>query len=281
MINRKMKTVCVFAEAILLLAMVNGCSSLPQFASRQCTKPIIVDGDKDEWIGAPAYINKENTIAVSICHDAEYLYLCLTSQDPETQMQIMRNGLTIWFDKKGSNNKTFGINFPLAKKMDSPPPAANRERMRDPEEARKMMEQSLFELEIVGEKETDRYRLAVNNEEGIRAKIDRGEDNLLIYELQVPFKKTPQHPNAIELADGSFVGLGVEAGTMENSQGKKRSERGDKPGGHDGNGPPSDGGGMELGGGGPPGGSRMSQGRPQGSGEKTEILKMWWKVKMN
>jgi hypothetical protein len=154
----------------------------------------------------------------------------------------------------------------------------NRERMRDPQEISKIMEQALFELEIVGKEESGRYRLAVTNNEGIKVKIGRSKENLMImvYELQVPLRKTTQYQHAIEVAEDPYVGLGVEIGYM-----MKPSERkpGEKLEGRDRNGPPP-GAGMENDGGGPPGGGRRPQGRPMARGEKTEPEEMWWRVRL-
>ncbi len=273
--NEKSKVSLVAGIAAVLISTLNGCSSLPQFTSERITKPIEIDGDKREWTDVSAYIDKNNTMAVSVCHDTEYFYMCLMSQDPQVQMQVMHNGLTVWLDNRGSDHKTFGINFPLNKHDGGPPPMMERGKMHDFETSNRMMEQAQSEMEIVGEKESDRYRLSITNTEGIKVKIGRSREGILIYELQVPLRKTAQHPHAIEIADDAYVGLGIETAEMELSMGK---HAGGRPGGQ---------GGGEMGfsggpqGGGPPGGGGgMPSGGPQGGSKKSESVKMWWKVKI-
>ena len=271
-----------FIFLLMLLPMVlSGCSSLPQFTAEKNKGRIVIDGDKGDWRDLSAYINKSNTYAVSVSYDTEYVYFCLTSPDVQTQMHMMRGGLTVWFDKKGSDHKTFGINFPLGRKELDAASARNREGMWDPEEGRKLIEQSLFELEVVGEKESDRYKLGTVNNEGIVAKIKKSDNNVLVYELRVPLKKTQDHPHAIEDTDGSAIGVGVEFGVLNRPARKKQSERTDISVGSDGNeSPTGEEGEMGLEGGRRFGGGRGQHGPRPDAGVRKEDVDMWWKVKL-
>jgi hypothetical protein len=279
---RDTKALTVVVLISMAISFLNGCSSLPQFASEPYKDKIVIDGDNGDWIGVPAYIDKNNTVAVSVCNSNDYVYLCLTSQDPQTQMQIMRFGLTVWFDGTGGDNKTFGVNFPIGRPETGSNHKMDNEQMREPEAERRIMDQSPMEMEIIGPKEEDRYRLAVTNTEGIQAKIGRTRDGLFVYELQVPLKKTFQHPNAIGANDGSSIGVGLETGIAIDKNGHRYGDSGGPSVGFRGNGPPM-GGGKDPGaeGDGPPeGGRRMHKGHSPGSDLKSEALKMWWKVRM-
>jgi hypothetical protein len=265
------------------MAMLHGCSSLPQFASEKRINPIVIDGDNNDWKNVSAYIDKNNTIAVRVCHDSEYFYFCLSSQDPQVQMQIINLGLTIWLDNEGSDHKKFGINFPLGIQAGGPPPMMDmdREKMKDQESMQRMMDQVCSQMEIVGKEIEDRYRLSVVNTEGIKVKIGRTKEEILVYELQAPLKRTAQHPHAIDIQDGASVGLGIETAEMKFPMGKISGGTPGGPGGSGemGFGSPPGGGSLGMSQGGHPG-SGMPPGGPPGGKRTLESVKMWWKVKL-
>jgi len=260
--------------------LLNGCSSLPQFSSEVCTKKIVIDGDNSEWNGIPSYIDKNNVLAVSVCHDDEYVYVCMITQDSQTQRQIMGGGLTVWFDRTGSDDKTFGINFPLGRHTGGASQRMNEETRRDFDTARQVMDQTTLEMEIIGSKETDRYLLPLVNNEGIQAKIGKLNGREMVYELQVPLKKTAGHPNAIE-PKKDFIGLGFETGAIASPSGKRKGEHSGSPGESEGSGPSSQSGmGRGHRGGGSSGGGKMHQGGASKSTSIPEPVNMWWKVKL-
>ncbi len=240
----------------------------------------MIDGDNSDWNEIPAYVDKNNVLAVSVCHDYEYVYVCLMTQDPQTQRQILRGGLTVWFDRNGSDDKTFGVNFPSGRRSGESSQWANDKIKRDFDTSRQTIDQIPPEIEIIGPKETDRYLLPPANNEGILAKIGRLKTGEMVYELQVPLKKTAGHPNAIELKDNYF-GLGFETGEMTGHSGKQSSGHSSSSGNSDGSGSQPDGGmGWGHRGGGYSGGGRMHQGGASKSGSASEPVKVWWKVKL-
>ena len=277
MVNTKISTrLFIFFFFIVLL---DGCSSLPQFTSDRCTGKMHIVGDLHEWNHISAYVDKNNVVAVSLCHDDEFVYVCLTTDDPLTQRQIMTGGLTVWFDPSGSDDKTFGINFPLARNGPGPRRSLSNDTKRDANGNLQTMDQSLFDMEVVGPKETDRYRLSVINTEGIVAHLERSKDGMLIYELQVPLKKSGTRPNAIE-PKNEFVGLGFETGSVQGGAERPRAEQGGRSGGY-GGGDSSPGSGMGYGRRGGGGGrGRVQGGSSSGSAKAPEPVKLWWKVKL-
>ena len=264
---------------MLCLIVLSGCSSLPQFTSDRCLRKIHLVGDLNEWKDVAAYIDKNDIVAVSVCHDDEFAYVCLTTDDPQTQRQIMAGGLTVWFDPSGSDEKTFGVNFPLPRNGAGPRRGTNSEMRRDSIDNQPSIEQSLIDMEVVGPKETDRYRLPVMNNEGIAAHLGRLNDGMMIYELQVPLKKTTSRPNAID-PKKDFVGLGFETGTIQGGTERARGDESGRAGGY-GGGNSQPGGGMGYGRHGGGGGRGRGQyGSSSGTAKAPEPLKTWWKVKL-
>ncbi|MGC8897644.1 MAG: hypothetical protein ACP5ON_05330 [Bacteroidota bacterium] len=56
---------------------------------------------------------REQNLVVDLRNDNEYLYLSLATNDRLTQQQIVRFGLTVWFDYQGNEAKRFGIHYPI------------------------------------------------------------------------------------------------------------------------------------------------------------------------
>jgi hypothetical protein len=152
--------------------------------------------------------------------------------------------------------------------------------MKDTNVNQQLADQSLLEMEVVGQKENERYRLPVINTEGIAAHIERSKDGIMVYELQVPIRKTPTRPNAIE-PKKDFVGLGFETGTVQGGAERVRGEQGGRSGGYGGADSPP-GGGMGYGrhGGGGGGRGRGQSGSSSVSAKAPEPIKTWWKVKL-
>ena len=268
-----------FIISFFFIVFLGGCSSLPQFTSDRCAGKMNIVGDLHDWRNISAYVDKNNLVAVSMCRDDEFVYVCLTTDDPLTQRQIMGGGLTVWFDPSGSDDKTFGINFPLPRNGPGPRRSFDNETKKDANGIQLTIDQSLFDMEVVGPKETDRYRLSVINKEGILAHLERSKDGLMIYELQVPLKKSSSRPNAIE-PKKDFVGLGFETGPVQGGAERPRAEQGGRSGGY-GGGDSAPGGGMGSGRRGSGGGRGRGQGgSSSGSAKPPEPVKLWWKVKL-
>ena len=106
-----MRALRILTFALLAIALLAGCSKRIDSQWRG-ERHIEIDGADTEWEGARVYIEGARA-GIGLLNDAQDLYLCLVLTDPGTQLQVMRQGFTVWFDPKGKKNKTFGIRFPL------------------------------------------------------------------------------------------------------------------------------------------------------------------------
>jgi hypothetical protein len=258
---------------------ISGCSSIPRVESHTTKARIVVDGDDSEWNTIPAYLSDNKLFAVSVCHDSGNFYTCIKTTDPQTQMQFMVSGLTIWFDNDGGTGKRFGVKYPLGVPGGGPPKTMDRDKTEINSQVETSMVQANPEMEILGPKEGDRYRLPVDNQEGICAKFKRTKDGLFVYELQVPLKPSASQLNAIDMKADSIIGFGIESASPE----LPPMPGGGEPGGFGRRpeGPPPGGGDMGRGGGKPPGGGMGPPGRMRGGQGTGEATKMWWKVKIS
>jgi hypothetical protein len=181
-----------------------GCSSSLKLSSTWRQEDIVIDGSGNEWQRG-VYYDKESGIVYSIRNDDDYVYVFLKTQDRRTQMQMMRAGLTVWFDAKGGNDHSFGIRYPLAVQdaQSEFHPETDNEKMHS------VLEQALLELEIVGAQKEDVQRFSTLDVPGIRVKIGRSQE-ALVYELRVPLRKTLHTPFAIGVTSANRISIGLE-----------------------------------------------------------------------
>ncbi len=238
-----------------------------KFESRWRDREITIDGDASEWRGTEQYSDDDKGVRFAVFNDGDYLYMCLTTWNARTQQQILVRGLTVWFDAKGGDKRTYGIDFPMTK---SPGGAANELRETAAADRAKAIEELLVRSRsemIVGRtKDHDGSWMFVEDgkELGIEAVLDL-DDRILVYELKVPLTGGEGLPFPDGMAEGGLAGLGLEMGKIDVDEMREQMQ-GQRP----------------------PGGGRMggmggmSGGRPGGGMRETmeEEIEAWMKVRL-
>lgn len=226
---------------------------------------IMVDGKEAEWSGSIYYL-EEQKIGIGLQNDSANLYIIIKATDRNTQLQIMRTGLTIWFDATRKDKKSVGIHYPIGMQEYGIPEVKTNPNTEFATEQQNLFTEMLKEIEVLGPEKNDRNRMARANSFGIEVSLN---DTLgvMIYELKIPLRSTNERPYAISSNPGDIISLGLETGKFNKEMMKgNRPMRGGMPGG---------GGGMPSGGGGPPGGMPPG-GRERG--KMMEPLDFWAKV---
>ena len=249
------------ALGVVLSFVLAGCGAT-KLTSQWRDREIAIDGADADWYDAKIHIDK-TPVDIGIINDGDYLYVCLTSADRTTQMQIARTGFTLWFDPGGGKGKKLGVRFPRG--MRGPEMWTMRDLRRgqgpDPGQLETMFDQVLLqgEMEILGPKKKQSRRLATGRESGpdVRAAYDRGR---LVYELRMPLA---QGDFALGVENGATVGVGFT--TPERSG----AGRGGRPSGG-------------LGGGGMGGGlgGRRGMGGVANRSLPVDPLQIWTKVEL-
>lgn len=260
-----------WAFAVLLGLLVMGlgaCASFKTYKldSRPLAKAVTIDGKSDDWRGS-LYYSEDGQFNVGFLNDRDNLYVCLVVSDRFKRAQILMCGLTVWFDPKGGERKAFGIRFPLSG------PPGERPLRPDIETNEDLLEsippESLSELEIVDGTSGKPVRIKISETMGLKVAAS-SENGLFVYELRIPFVKTPETPWAVGTQPGKSVGIGFDTSKLETG-----SMRPDRMGG------------MQGGGRNPMGGGYMGGRRGMGGmgnyGPGTELpqeLKVWTIVKL-
>jgi hypothetical protein len=220
----------------LCLALVTGvglfASTHQRIDSRWRDRDITVDGDNGDWPGPLRPVEENRPILAAAANDGQFLYLVLSTSDVAVRRQILRQGLTVWFDPAGGDKKHFGIKFPVGV-MPEDPPSRRRggarpdpgERRRpadagsaDPAQADTTQPDPVNRLEIYGPKKNDAHNFVTEMAPGIAVKVGQVE-GYFVYELKVPIATGPDWPYAIEAKPGAVVGLGLETPQMERPSG--------------------------------------------------------------
>ena len=278
----------IFLLQSIVAALLMGCGSSVELTSKWTEKKIVVDGNNADWMGIPSYTEKgRSSLSFAVCNDDEFVYVSLASQDRQIQMQILRLGFTVWFDREGGSDKTFGINFPLGMQHGGAPPdelsrrpRMDREQMNDPDQMRRSIDARTTEMEILGPGKNDRYRLSVASASGVQAKIGYAQQGTMVYELRVPLKQSAEHPYGVRVQDTKSIGIGFETGELDKEAMRQHSGPvGEPPSGGDEEGGGGFGGGGRRGG---EGGGRRGggAGMPQNPGGSTESVNLWLNVKL-
>src|SRR5262249_56997146 len=80
---------------------------------------VTIDGKFEDWPGTLEPC-ADKPVSLQFQNDGEYLYMRFATSDPGTRMQILRQGMTVWFDPGGGTKKHFGIRYPVVDKAQYP-----------------------------------------------------------------------------------------------------------------------------------------------------------------
>jgi uncharacterized membrane protein YgcG len=281
---------CSVFSIIALIVIIIGCGGR-EIMSRLYDRPIIIDGvdTGDEWENARNYFEKEK-VTVGIVNKPDTVYVRLSTRDRQIQRNLLAMGLTVWFDERGGRNKTIGIHFPIGmqgggrsmmgrntpnNRSDTPTAGGNNQ-----EQLKKLLDSSQMEVELIGPGKNERSTVSIidSQQYGIQCRIGDTQGNL-VYELQIPLKRTESCHYGIARNEVSAIGLGLETGKMDfekmRQQGGERGRSGGmRPGGGIGGGV---GGGAGRGGG---RGGGTGGGMGPGRQRMMESLELWLKVRL-
>ena len=200
-------------------------------------RPIAIDGLDDEWEGLKVYLKKAN-VDLGAANDSHSLILCATTVDPTIQIQVVRQGLEVWFDPDGGNDREYGIRFPSGMQR-----AGMRGMMQhggggmrrpDPEQLAALFDEAMLnsEMELMSRGDKEGQRVALADLTGFEARIsyDRGR---MVYELKVPLRRGSNR-HGIPVSKQS-VGIGFATPRFDFEQFRER-RRGMRGGGMPGGG---------------------------------------------
>ena len=210
-----------------------GCKEI-EMTSQWNQHDIEIDGIDLEWSGSYKFLEDEKAV-IGARNDSTYLYLVFKTVDNQTMQKIIGNGLTLWIDPSGEEEKSFGIQYPIGM-MDW-----NKSQLYDPvdwgtpdEREKRLKEKSkimLNELEIITPVGRSQHKYSMSNPYGIELAI-KDTIGTLVYELKIPLTQPIGSMYDLNLITGSKVNIGIETGEIDRqSMMDKKSLGGGMPGG--------------------------------------------------
>jgi hypothetical protein len=261
---------------LFLLPLLAGCSSIV-LESRWREGQTTIDGVGAAWRDTLVLLDDKKTF-LGLLNDNDYLYIRIVTTNRDFEGQIVRQGLTWWFDRDGGEKKQFGVRFPLGIGRSSEMREFRRDRN---EKQQRRRRDSIFvpvnDLEIFGPDEGSQHRMTFAQATGIDARFRTSLDTLT-YTLKVPISSSGYFPYTIGSTPGTMVGIAVEtlntggAGRASEGEGDEGGRRGGGYGGRGGYG-------GSFGGRGGFGGGGFGGGRP-GASVQTKPFSQFVKVRL-
>jgi len=211
---------------------ITGCSST-LLESRWNEGQTTIDGIGAAWRDTLAALDDKETF-VGVLNDQDDLYVRLVTTNRDFEGQIIRQGLTFWFDRDGGEKKDFGVRFPLG--IGSSGERGESWRNGNEEHAYRR-EDSIFvpvnDLEILGPDQGEERRLTFAQVKGIDARFHTSRDTLT-YTLKVPISSSGYLPYSIGTEPGAVVSVTLESSNVRT--GGRSSEGSGEGGGRRGGG---------------------------------------------
>ena len=248
--------------------------------SRFVAAPPTIDGQATDWTDSLRY-DPASKLQYQVLNDSRMVYVRLKATDAATQGRIVREGLTVWLDTTGRNQRQFGVRFPLdgsRQPAPGPPPAeapdataADRQAARRAHIAQTLG--ALREMELLNYKGSKEPTLTdAQSPLGVHAALAADAQEDLVYELAVPLRLLYKHLPALNPGKAAVVGVTIignaPTGSSAGTNGGPMSNQGNvgMRGGYGG-------GGMRGGGGYGGGGMRGGYGGYGGNGYERLSLK--------
>jgi len=251
--------------SLMAVAMGSGCRS-DDLAPHWIEHPIVIDGDPADWGDLLVEVD-DHEFDFGYGNDADYLYLCLSTDDEQLQRQALIGGLSLWFDPAGGEQRVFGVRYPVgmadaaqefAQRPDGPP---------DPDQVSEMQAQfharaaeSLDQVVLLGVGSSVQKDIPELSGVEVNSLLtSRG----LIIELRVPLRSVTDSDLSLNLDQAAtLVGLELYLPELQAPP---------RPEGRSGGGGGGRGGGMGGGGGRGGGRGRMSGGSPPASVDEVQL----------
>jgi hypothetical protein len=216
-----MKRITLPLSFVIAVSAVVIASEKTHVISQLRDAAVVADGDFGDWYGNLQPLG-EHPVSLQALNDKDFLYLRMTASDAATRMEIMRLGLTVWFDPAGGDKKKFGIRYPVVEHgggpgsdgqggqrgrgHHGPPGERGGDGMDPPHPADR--------VDILGPGKDDARSLTHQALSGVEVAV-REEQGVLQYELKVPLLRSADHPYAIGTEPGKTIGVGLETGKFE------------------------------------------------------------------
>jgi hypothetical protein len=149
-----------------------------------------------------------------ISNDNDYVYIDMKVDDRKIQHRILTEGLTIWINMDGREEKKMGIRFPLGSQ--NKPGRKNADQVEKSQTRDESMEDLIAianTIEIIGFISEQQRRFPSENRDSFRGSVKLGEGGKLYYKLIMPMAKLPLRNSRNGHGTMPFF-MGIEYGSL-------------------------------------------------------------------
>lgn len=150
---------------------------------------IKIDGQATEWPKPLQFYNNVTKLFYTIANDKENIYVIVSIPDPQSQMKIMRSGLTVSLNPSGKKKGGAAITFPLTENVNTgAPDVPEASRALIAGELKKQILANLKEIKVDGFDSIPNGNIPVQNTFGILSAASYEASGNLVCELAIPLK---------------------------------------------------------------------------------------------
>ncbi len=236
----------VFSRAIMLCIVLGlfSCSSSKHSSSKRLpgvwqVEPVTIDGSNKDWPSPYPEYDEKAAIGYAVSNDKENLYITVETGDPATQLKILREGLTVWIDRKGEKGEETAINYPIPVNKDSKEQRAPRQKVQgegqqgmgsDRQQKQRMELEDKVRAALDEAKEFSLQGFKSCNLQfpimeldtcGIVVRIGLDADNELVWEAKVPLKTFYFKPQVTRADKGKPISICFETTAMKRPPGQQ------------------------------------------------------------
>lgn len=193
----------VLAFLLLISLLSTGCKTTASLESSALVEPVTVDAQLEEWAGKLSTI-AGGELSVGVQNDGEYLYVGLTTSNPQRIAQIMQQGMILWIDPAGGKEKVFGVQYPIGIVTTSGSAGGLTS---DPTANRISIEKSMQEIALIGDG-GQAFRRRKDSVPGITMHAE-ASDRAFTYEAKLPLSADEGIVYAIGTEPGRQIGFGL------------------------------------------------------------------------
>ncbi len=249
-----------FVFFLLVAAVLTSCHSAKHSKTKRLpgnwqAAPITIDGDSKDWPSPYPEYDEKAMLGYAVSNDKDNLYLTVETGDPATQLKILREGLTVWIDRKGEKNEETAINYPIpmtnyntTKKDggdgDRPAPmhldGGQQGMGRDMEQKQRMdLEDKIraampkaTQFSLQGFKSCN-LQFDINEKDSCGVEVRLGLDSMneMVWEAKIPFKAFYFKPEIIRSDKGKPLTVIFETVGVKRPEGQNGGNRGSGGGG--------------------------------------------------
>lgn len=168
---------------------------------------------------------KKSKLYCSLSNDKDFVYINLMIPDREVSVRILEDGLTVWINMDGKQDRKMGVRFPIGSQN-----AANvKNQGAEDNIATEDLVSQANTIELIGFISEQDRRFASQNSDNFRGAVKYSPNGDLYYRLvmpvaKLPFRNSKDGNGAMPFALGFEIGYIPPAGTK--NQSKKESHSG-------------------------------------------------------